>query len=65
LQSAQEWSSLGTWWHEARILAEAMKLSGALFKEPWQAYQVVTDVGDDSDSFSDWELQPLMGVVFR
>jgi tetratricopeptide (TPR) repeat protein len=45
----------------ARILAEAMKLSQALFKEPWQAYQVVTDVDDDGDSFSDWELQPLMG----
>src|SRR5271169_3534107 len=39
-----------------------MKLADALFKKPWQAYQVVEGVGDDeSDNYREWELKPLSG----
>ena len=39
-----------------------MKLSEALFKEPWQAYQVLSECwATDSDDFSEWDLRPLSG----
>jgi tetratricopeptide (TPR) repeat protein len=39
-----------------------MKLADALFKEPWRAYQVGEDAGDDgAGNFLDWELKPLAG----
>jgi tetratricopeptide (TPR) repeat protein len=39
-----------------------MKLTDAMFKEPWRAYQVVEDVVDDGpDNFKDWEVKPLSG----
>jgi tetratricopeptide (TPR) repeat protein len=40
-----------------------LKLHEALFREPWRAYQVLTEGWEDEDweNFSEWDLQPLLG----
>lgn len=38
-----------------------MKLREALFREPWQAYQVLDSYVDRWDDFSEWDLQQLSG----